>query len=902
MKKVHVVPHSHWDREWYFTTSRSKIYLMHDLKRVIELLEEKKGFDSFLLDGQASLLDDYLKWRPQDKNRIISLVKQKKLIIGPWYTQTDQLVISGESIVRNMQYGIRVCKEFGDYMAVGYVPDSFGQAASMPQIYLEFGIKDTMFWRGVSDDDVKHTEYKWRGEDGSVVNVYQIPSGYYIGGAIPEKEQDLAIFLKNDPFKKTWSRSSTNQVFFPNGFDQAPARENLPELLAKMNDLYKGEFQLHISTIEKYIQAIKNENPELEEISGELINGKLMRIHKTIFSSRSDLKQLNTQVQNYIINIMEPILAISMSLCFEYPVETVRDIWKLMFENAAHDSIGSCVSDSTNEDIYMRYKQARDIAINLVELTMRKISTRINNPHAKDIMLTIFNTVDKKRSGIIEAEIYLPQKDFRLLDTNGKEIAYSIIELVDQTQYILNQGNTLNPSKAIFIPNKVYKAKIVIDSSEIPSLGYTQLTLDIDGNSHKKIAEIQQNTIENSYYKITVNSNGSLDIFEKQSATLFKNQAIIEDNGDNGDSFNYSPPEQDWIVRSTEFSPTITIKESELVNTICLHFDMLVPKNLIERAQKKCTTLLPVTLNLTILKNSPVIDFTMQVNNYLVDSHRMCVLFDSKIPSKFSTADHQFGVIQRPVVFEKEMTLWQENKDKWNEQPIAIETCQTFVTLFDDNKGIAIVPKGVREYEIIGNNYDTIRLTIFRTYGFMGKENLLYRPGRASGETIIATPDAQCHKNMIFSFSVFYYAQSFNSANVAELAKQILSPIQVYQTADFLNSRLIFTLSDVNKTLPVNYSLLQTEGSLIFSVIKKAEERPGYILRFYNGKYKQPCNEIIQFTHKVTIAERVNLHEEYQEKLNIVNNCIELNKIEHGKFITIYVEFDNGINQNLCSN
>ena len=51
MKKVHVVPHTHWDREWYFTTSRSKVYLMHDFKRVIELLEDENGYDSFLLDG-----------------------------------------------------------------------------------------------------------------------------------------------------------------------------------------------------------------------------------------------------------------------------------------------------------------------------------------------------------------------------------------------------------------------------------------------------------------------------------------------------------------------------------------------------------------------------------------------------------------------------------------------------------------------------------------------------------------------------------------------------------------------------------------------------------------------------------------------------------------------------------
>lgn len=70
VKTVHVVPHSHWDREWYFTTSRSKIYLLEDLNNVMSLLENKDGYDYFILDGQASLLDDYLKWRPQDKNRI----------------------------------------------------------------------------------------------------------------------------------------------------------------------------------------------------------------------------------------------------------------------------------------------------------------------------------------------------------------------------------------------------------------------------------------------------------------------------------------------------------------------------------------------------------------------------------------------------------------------------------------------------------------------------------------------------------------------------------------------------------------------------------------------------------------------------------------------------------------
>ena len=889
-KTVHVVPHSHWDREWYFTTSRSKIYLMHDLKKVLEQLEKENPYESFILDGQASLLDDYLKWRPQDKARIEKLVQQGKLIIGPWYTQTDQLVISGESIVRNMLYGMKICEDFGDYMNVGYVPDSFGQAASMPQIYREFGISDTMFWRGVSDDDVAHTEYKWRGEDGSVVNVYQIPSGYYIGGAIPEREADLAEFLHQEPFKTTWGRSSTDQVYFPNGFDQAPVRENLPELVDQMNELYQDEYELQFSTIEKYIAAVKERQPELEEIAGELINGKLMRIHKTIFSSRPDLKALNTKIQHYLVNVMEPVLTMAMQLGFEYPVETVKEIWKLMFENAAHDSIGSCVSDTTNEDVYMRYKQARDISMNLVELTLRQISTTINNPQAQEITLTLFNTYDTIRDGVVEAEIYLPKKEFAILDQAGNSLPYTILDLIDQTEYVLNQGNVLNQVKEIYLPEKVYKAKIAFETTEVPSLGYTQLTIDLKGDSSAPTQELSSDTIENEHYRITINKNGSLDILDKANEVLYQNQGIIEENGDDGDSFNYSPPVKDWVISSSEAEPQVTIKQSAIYQSVCVEFLLTVPKDLTERAEQKASAKLPITLELALKKGSPLLDFKLTVENQNVDSHRVCVLFDTGIASKFSIADQQFGTLQRPVVFEKEMALWETNKDQWNEQPIAIETCQSFAGLFDEGRGVAVMPKGVREYEIIGEQFDTIRLTIFRTYGFMGKENLMYRPGRASGETVIATPDAQCHKTMSFEFSIAYFAEGFDQANVAQLAKQAVTPIEVYQYAEFLNSRLIFTLGDVEQTLPASFSLLSITGNLTLSVLKKAEDRPGYILRLYNGLLEEDGRAVITFKHPIKIAEKVDLKEKTKEPLSINNDTIELENIGHAKFVTLYVE------------
>lgn len=229
-KKIHIVPHFHWDREWYFTTSRSKIYLMKDLGDVLNTLEKDPEFKYFMLDAQGSLLDDYIKWRPEDEARIKRLVQAHRLVIGPWYTQSDLMVISAESIVRNMYYGMKTCLKYGPYMNVGYVPDSFGMAGNMPQIYNAFGIKDTLFWRGVTNDMVKHTDYNWRGHDGSKVFVTQIPHGYYIGGNIPEDDEDAKKFWKNECLIKAGT-GATDNIYFPNGFDQAPIRRNLVELV-----------------------------------------------------------------------------------------------------------------------------------------------------------------------------------------------------------------------------------------------------------------------------------------------------------------------------------------------------------------------------------------------------------------------------------------------------------------------------------------------------------------------------------------------------------------------------------------------------------------------------------------------------------------------------------------------
>ena len=901
-RKIHVVPHSHWDREWYFTTSRSKVYLMKDLGDVLDTLESDPEFKYFMVDAQGSLLDDYIKWRPQDKERITKLVKMGKLVIGPWYTQTDQLVISGESIVRNMYYGMKRCESFGKYMNVGYVPDSFGQSGNMPQIYREFGIEDTLFWRGVSDDMVEHTDFNWKGDDGSVVFTTQIPFGYYIGGKIPEDPKENDEFWEKECLEKAGGRSATRHIYFPNGFDQAPIRTNLPQLIKERNEK-DPENEYVISCIEDYIKDVKSEKPELEEVQGELVIAKHMRIHKSIFSSRSDLKVMNTQIQNYVTNVMEPLLTISYNLGNEYPHEAVAEIWKLLFENSAHDSIGSCISDTANEDVYVRYKQARDIAINLVELHSRLIATNVKN--SADMTFTLINTLPQKREDTVIVKTYVPGGKFAIVDEKGNNVDYTIIQSRDLTDYVLSQIITIDPSRKFYIPDHVFEVTMAIKANDVPALGYVQYSVDTEKDSHKEMEE--KSVLENEYYTIEVEKDGSLTIVDKENNVTYKNQGILVENGDDGDSFNYSPPIKDLEVFSNESESSVKISGSDVYSQAVIHFDMVVPENLEERAEGKVSVTMPVDMTVALRKGSKVIDFNVKVDNKGL-SHRLCVVFDSQIVSAFNYADQQFGLIKRPNYYEKEMKLymesmnnrsekktgiqelanWANDQSTWQEPPISIEPTQSYISLTDGKTGVAVIPQGVREYEVLDDS--KIRLTLFRTYGFMGKENLIYRPGRASGERIIETPAAQLLKQMEFNFGFTTYAGDINDADIDTLAKQYDTNMEVYTYAEFLNGRLIFSQREIEGKNDIVHSLFETEGNLVVSAIKKAEEDDGYIIRLYNGKDHRNLDDKIKFNFDVKEAYYTNLREEKTEAIKVENNTISVKELSHCKFVTIWVK------------
>ena len=242
LRRFHVVPHTHWDREWYAPFEAFQLRLAAVVDEVIDVLESDPTFTSFTLDGQAIVLEDYVEARPENESRLRALLRAGRLEVGPSYILPDELLVGAEPLVRNLLIGRAVCERFGARPApVGYMPDSFGHPLQLPQILAGFGIDSFIFSRGLGDElDDLGVVFRWRSPDGSEVRAFQqLPhyGNFVVGDADDAQARTEEIA---DRFGAALRRAGVSDVLLCNGEDHRRIRTDLPALCAELERRLPG--------------------------------------------------------------------------------------------------------------------------------------------------------------------------------------------------------------------------------------------------------------------------------------------------------------------------------------------------------------------------------------------------------------------------------------------------------------------------------------------------------------------------------------------------------------------------------------------------------------------------------------------------------------------------------------
>ncbi|MEZ8784025.1 mannosylglycerate hydrolase [Vibrio splendidus] len=852
--RVHITPHMHWDREWYFTTEESRILLVNNMEEIMNRLESDPEYKYYVLDGQTAVLEDYFAIKPENTERVKALVEAGKLIIGPWYSQTDTMQVSGESIVRNMMYGIRDCMKFGDAMKIGYLPDSFSMSSQLPMIYNGFDITRAMFWRGCSErHGTNKTEFLWQSNDGSEVTAQVLPLGYAIGKYLPQDEEGLRARL-DKYFPVLEKPSVTKDILLPNGHDQMPIQKDIFEVMDKLREIYPDR-EFSMSRFEEVFEKVEAARDQLDTIKGEFNDGKYMRVHRTISSTRMDIKLIHAEIENKIVNILEPLASIAWTLGFEYHHGLIEKMWKESMKNHAHDSIGCCCSDKVHAEILNRYILADDMATNLIHFYKRKIVDHMPDREGCD-KLAMFNLSPYEREEVVNTTITIRAQEFSIFDENENPVEYFIqdkrqIDPGKVDRQIVHYGN--------YDPFMEFDIQI---KRSVPAMGFT--TLHIQGNEKGavKVAEQKDYLLENEYYRINVNDNGTLTIFDKETEQVFDQVLRLEDGSDDGDEYDYSPSRQEWLLYSDEFPVETSIDHQGFQSVANIAFRMNVPANLAEREERTGQNgFVEAQCQVVLKQGSRRIEVRMELDNQ-ADDHRVRVLVPTPFVSETVVADNQFGCITRPTN-DPAMAVWEE--EKWKEAPVPVYQLMNFAALENGKAGMAIMSNGLREFEVIASqgdeNRDTFALTLFRGIGVLGKEDLLLRPGRPSGIKI-PTPDSQVRGKLVCEFTLCGFSGNHIDANVMAQARDNVTQIECYNKIPYNAMKL--NVGEQN--LPMSFSLLsKPQSCAVLSVLKKAEDEDALIMRVYNPAETGSVSDSISFTQNVSSWKETSMDERVRE-------------------------------------
>jgi mannosylglycerate hydrolase len=423
---IHLVPHTHWDREWY---EPFQVFRMRLVELVDQLLDSMEADDrlAFTLDGQVATVDDYLEVRPEGRARIERLIAEGRLAIGPWQILMDEFLVSGETIVRNLEIGWHAAEALGGAMPVGYLPDMFGHVAQMPQILRRAGIRHAVVWRGVPAAVDRHA-FTWQSPDGSAVRAEYLVGGYGNGAyllAIPDRLADkVARYVAA-------SRSfyGDRSILAMYGTDHAVPSPRLARIVADAN-ARRDDIAVRIETLSTYIRAFDAaiadpavpDPPEPTTWVGELRSAARANMLMNVTSARIDIKVAAGRAERVLERYAEPLAALHGTA---WPERLLELAWRRVVDNSAHDSICGCSQDAVVTQVLTRFAEAEQIGRGLLAAAIRPFGAA--TPAGS---IVVVNPSPCDRTDVVELDLDVPAAwaAVELETGDGRRVATQLVE------------------------------------------------------------------------------------------------------------------------------------------------------------------------------------------------------------------------------------------------------------------------------------------------------------------------------------------------------------------------------------------------------------------------------------------------------------------------------------------
>ncbi len=601
LNRFFVVPHTHWDREWYSPFEHFHLRLAEVVDGVIDVLERDPAFTSFTLDGQAIVLEDYLAIRPENEDRLRALLGAGRIEVGPSYMLPDEYLVGAESLVRNLLLGRAVCRRLGAEPSVaGYMPDSFGHPAQLPQILAGFGIESFIFSRGMGDElDEVGLVFRWTAPDGSSVLAFQqLP--HYDNFAHVRSVDDAEDRVRQiaERFGAALERAGVREVLLCNGSDHLPVQAGLPRLCAELERRLPGT-QFAISRYAEYVQAAAGAHAPTW--SGELLGSRMQNVLRGVNSARLYLKQANERAEQRLLAVETLTALRALQEGGAFPGADFRFAWSELLRCQPHDSICGCSCDEVHRDMMVRYAS--------LERTLSFLQDRaltIQTGAGGATRVTVINVLPNRRCGLIE----MPGAEPAIVEVDG----------------------------------------------------FSACTVDVTLAAAPPPPDGARAAIESERFRVEAAPDGTMSLLDKVTGRRFEHLHALEDEPDEGDLYNFCPAEGARPWRS-EHARVRVLADGPVVWELEVRVDAELPAGLDgELRPRRDTVILGARTVVRLVLGSGRVEFRTTIDNP-AGNHRLRACFPTGPAVGPVRAEGQFAVVRRPLVPPPPRAEWCEPPD-----------------------------------------------------------------------------------------------------------------------------------------------------------------------------------------------------------------------------------------------
>jgi len=732
-----LVSHTHWDREWYRTFQDFRGRLVDAVDRLLELCEADPGYH-FLLDGQSIVLEDYLAIRPHRRADLERLCRAGRIAVGPWYVQPDSLLPSGESHVRNLLEGLRVAAALGRASRVAYTPDSFGHPAQFPQLLAGFGLEGFVYWRGHgSEEDALPTEYWWTSPDGSTVLASHLSRGYFNAATGPGSDPERAARRIAKTLREQVRRAESGSLLLMNGIDHAlpePRTALLAEAIAK-----ETGWKVRRGLIEDFLEAVRETPPDpAVGHRGELVGGRSANLLPGVWSARTWIKIRNRACEAWLEAWAEPWCALALRLGVPDERAALREAWRTLLPNHAHDSLCGCSRDEVHDQMAPRFDAAEELA----RVTTRRVLERVagldtgrSTPWTAEPALAVFNPSPHPRTDVVRFAVdphpWMAPSDgadvvegihpltLRCLDLPGFE--------ADGVPVRLAAGET---GRLALVPDRE-GPDLEFVVRDVPALGWKCVPLRVTEVPDEEVDEGRE--IRAGGVAVRAGDDGTLDV--SFGDRTFRGLAALLDLGDRGDT--YDADLVDAVDAAAEGVRLASVRVERRrhaggLQHLAVRRVLDVPAALAPDRETRSAerARIEVDVEARVAPGVGRVDLHVTVRNEARD-HRLQILFPTGAPAPRFHAATTFDVAERAPG-----PLSEARAAGWIHPAPATYPCQGWAHA----GGLTVVAPGLAEGEALSDG--TLAFTLLRAVGYLSRHDLRSRPGPAGPGT--ETPGAQC--------------------------------------------------------------------------------------------------------------------------------------------------------------